>query len=298
MSRDLPSFTGLRAFEAVARNMSFRAAADELHVSHSAISHHVRALESRLGVRLLNRTTRRVALTDEGARYYPVLKEAFDRMERGTAELLDSRLAGVLTVQVYVTTAMQWLLPRLSRYQALQSDVEVRLSTAFQEWEFNPDGVDVGIVLGEDDDPRLHFRYLYTGKVTPVCSPALTVGERGLHQPADIARFPVIDVYTSPRDWQRWLEAVALGDLAVRITTRYDTYLMAMQAAAAGNGIAMAEEQDAEEEVRAGRLIRPFDIAVPRVRSWYTVCEASRRDEPKIKSFMDWVEAEMAERRT
>jgi len=297
MSRNIPPLNALRAFEAVARNLSFRSAAEELHVSHSAVSHHIRALEARFGVRLFNRTTRRVDLTTDGARYYPVIKDAFDRIERSTAELLDSRLAGILTVQIYVTTAMRWLLPRLSRYQHIHADVEVRLSTSFQEWEFRPDGIDVGIILGNEDNPDLYYQYLYTGTVTPVCTPAMLIGERGLRQPADLSRLPLIDVYTSPNDWNRWLKAAGVGDMPRRITAQYDTYLLAMEAAAAGDGIAMAEVQDVEDDIQLGRLVQPFDITVARQRNWYTVCERGRETEPKIKSFMDWVVTEMAERR-
>lgn len=297
MARNIPPLNALRAFEAVARHLSFRIAAEELHVSHSAISHHIRELESRVDIRLFNRTTRRVALTPEGARFYPVIKDAFDRIERGTAELLDSRLAGVLTVQVYITTAMRWLLPRLSKFQQFHADVEVRLSTSFQEWGFRPEGIDVGIVLDNDDNPNLFYQYLYTGIVTPVCAPAMMIGERGLRQPADLSRLPLIDVYTSPNDWSRWLKAASLGDMPRLITAQYDTYLLAMEAAAAGDGVAMAEVHDVEEDILQGRLARPFDISVRRQRNWYTVCEKGRECEPKIKSFMDWVVAEMAERR-
>ncbi len=297
MSRNIPPLNALRAFEAVARNLSFRTAAEELHVSHSAISHHIRALEARFGVRLFNRTTRRVDLTNDGARYYPVIKDAFDRIERSTAELLDCRLAGILTVQIYVTTAMRWLLPRLSRYQHINADVEVRLSTSFLEWGFQSDGIDVGIILDSEENPDLYYQFLYTGKVAPVCTPAMLIGERGLRQPADLARLPLIDVYTSPNDWNRWLKAAGVGDMPRRITAQYDTYLLAMEAAAAGDGVAMAEVQDVEDDIQFGRLVQPFDITVARQRNWYTVCERGREAEPKIKSFMDWVVAEMVERR-
>lgn len=296
MPRKLPPLNALRAFEAVARHLSFRAAADELHVSHSAVSHHIRALEARFNLRLFNRTTRRVELSAEGARFYPAIKEAFDRIERSTAELSDSRLAGILTVQVYVTTAMRWLLPRLSRYQQLHADVEVRLSTSFQEWGFRPDGIDVGIILSNEDNPALFYRYLYTGAVTPVCAPAMMIGERRLRQPADLSRLPLIDVYTSPNDWNRWLQAANLGEFPRRISMHYDTYLLALEAAAAGDGIAMAEVQDIDDDLRSGRLVRPFDISITRQRNWYTVCEHGREGEAKIKSFMDWVVAEMVER--
>ena len=296
MHRKLPPLNALRAFEAVARNLSFRAAADELHVSHSAVSHHIRALEARFNIRLFNRTTRRVELSADGARFFPAVKDAFDRIERSTAELSDSRLAGILTVQVYVTTAMRWLLPRLSRYQRLHADVEVRLSTSFQEWGFQPDGIDVGIILGNEDNPDLFYRYLYTGRVTPVCAPAMMIGERGLRQPADLSRLPLIDVYTSPNDWSRWLQVASLDDLPRRVSTHYDTYLLALEAAAAGDGIAMAEVQDVDDDIRTGRLVRPFGISIKRERNWYIVCETGRQTEAKIKSFMDWVVAEMVER--
>jgi LysR family glycine cleavage system transcriptional activator len=193
---------------------------------------------------------------------------------------------------------MRWLLPRLSHYQRQHADVKVRLSTSFEEWGFRADGIDVGIILGNEDSSELFYRYLYTGRVTPVCAPAMMIGERGLRQPADLSRLPLIDVYTSPNDWNRWLLAANLGDLPRRVSTHYDTYLLALEAAAAGDGIAMAEIQDIDEDLRSGCLVRPFDISITRERTWYSVCKCGREAEAKIKSFMDWVVAEMAVRNT
>src|SRR6185369_771474 len=117
-ARALPPLASLRAFEAAARHGSFRAAAEELAITQSAVSHQIAGLERRLGTALFRRKSRRVELTEAGAAYYPFLRDAFDRIAQGTGLVSRQALAGELMIQVYVTVAVKWLIPRLHRFQA------------------------------------------------------------------------------------------------------------------------------------------------------------------------------------
>jgi len=294
MVRTLPPLTALRAFEAAARNLSFRAAADELNVTHSAVSHQIKALETDLGVKLFNRTTRRVELTSAGQQYFPVLREALDRIGRETEKLRGTRAAGVLTVQVYVTIAMRWLLPRLAAFRRIAPDIEVRLSTTFRDWEYEREGIDVGLVLANRYDSDLHYRILFRGELFPVCSPDLLHGANALRQPEDLARVPLLSVYTAPGHWDRWLRNVGLADLPRDTSLQFDTYILALEAAIAGEGVALTNAPFVGPDLRAGRLVRPFEATVAQEGAWYIVCDDGRQDEPKIKRFSDWLAAQIA----
>src|SRR6478736_7421388 len=145
-ARALPPLASLRAFEAAARHGSFRAAAEELAITQSAVSHQIAGLERRLGTALFRRKSRRVELTEAGAAYYPFLRDAFDRIAQGTGLVSRQALAGELMIQVYVTVAVKWLIPRLHRFQVAAPEILVRMSTNQLDWEFDPATGDLGII--------------------------------------------------------------------------------------------------------------------------------------------------------
>ena len=157
-ARALPPLASLRAFEAAARHGSFRAAAEELAITQSAVSHQIAGLERRLGTALFRRKSRRVELTEAGAAYYPFLRDAFDRIAQGTGLVSRQALAGELMIQVYVTVAVKWLIPRLHRFQASEPEILVRMSTNQLDWEFDPATGDLGIICTRNPDrPNLHL---------------------------------------------------------------------------------------------------------------------------------------------
>src|SRR5262249_14927916 len=158
MRRQIPPLTALRAFEAAARLGSFRAAAEELNITQSAVSHQIAGLEERLGTSLFHRTARRVELTEAGGLYYPFLRDAFDRIGQGTELVLRAAKSDDLMVQVYVTVAVRWLVPRLHDFQAINPDILVRFNTSHFHWHFDPSTADIGMVCtGETSDAASHY---------------------------------------------------------------------------------------------------------------------------------------------
>ena len=292
MRRRLPSLTALRAFEAAARHTSFRLAAEELCVTESAVSHQIRALERQLGVALFYRNGRRVELSAAGAAYFPVIRDAFDRIDRGTELVRETGFAGELTLQVYVSVAVRWLLPRLYRFHEAHPDILVRLSTSYRGWEFEPDFADVGFVYRRPPLEReYHYVPLFRVPVFPVASPAL-VGRRRL-RPSDLADFHLIRI-TPADDWGDWLRAAGVPELEGRPGPRFDTYLLGIEAAVAGRGVAMAMAFLVRDDLDAGRLVRPFDLEVPQRGSWYLVFRRERRSDPRIVRLAGWLRREIA----
>lgn len=289
--RRLPPLTALRAFEAAARLGSFRAAAEELSVTHSAISHQIRELELHFGLPLFHRHGRGVALTDIGGLYAAPLRQAFDGMARATDMVRRAAGPPTLRVQVYVTVAMRWLIPRLSRFNAAHPDVTIHLYTSFREWEFDLTRADVGIVYvrgsGHDD---LAYDLLFRSVVQPICTPALAAGPPVLATPDDLAAVPLLAV--DGDDWPSWLDAAGLGDRIPRPAARFDSYLLAYEAALDGQGVALSCGPFTAADLAAGRLVAPFALTVQQRGSWYLVYPPGRSREPAIDRFRRWLQAE------
>lgn len=288
--RRLPSLSALRAFEAAARHGSFRVAAEELNVTHSAISHQVKALEQDLGVPLFARGGRTVQLTEEGQILYPVVRDSFDSMVGATDLLRRRQLTGTLTVQLYVTVAMRWLLPLIPSFTRENPDIRVALSTSYTDWDFDRDHADAGIIFAMKRHSDLDYTKLYHGDLFPVCHPDLLTGDAALKTLSDLGRHRLLDVYTAPDDWPRWLCAAGVDPESIeRERASFDSYILALEAACAGDGVTLTNGLFAHADLKSGRLVRPFDVSVRQLAPLCFVCPKERRDEPRIAAFRKWL---------
>ena len=292
--RDLPPLRALTAFEAAARLGSFRLAAGELGITRSAVSHQVKLLEQRLGVQLFRRDARRAELTQAGQTYFPPVREAFDLIEAQTRALKPSAADNELTVQVYVTVALKWLIPRLHDFERRFPDMKVRLSTSYFDWDFDEKNVDAGFILARNLSPEHYYRTLFSSRLTPICSPQLLAGPNALKTPDDLRNHKLLYVYTAEEDWHIWLEAAGVEGIRLSDRLAFDSYILAQEAAIEGRGIAMTIGPFASEEVRAGRLVQPFDLKVQHRHNWLFACSAEHRMKPKIKRFEDWLARQIA----
>lgn len=272
----------LRAFDAVARHLGFRAAADDLRVTQSAVSHQIADLERRLGVTLFDRGGRRVALTPAGALYHPYVRDALERLAAGTSLVTMGTPTRELDVQVYVTVAVRWLVPRLHSFTDRHPDVKVRLNTSQLEWDFDDEESDVGIVCSSQPAPDAHHAtHLFDASLVAVCSPA--VSDRAL-----AGRIPFVRLYTAPDECLDWLAAAGLAD-APSTTTSVDSYLLAIESAIDGQGVAVVPDFLVAADLRSGRLVAPFDTAIAQARRWFMVCRAERAGQPPVVAFRDWL---------
>jgi len=284
----------LTAFEAAARLGSFRLAAGELGITRSAVSHQVKALEQRLGVQLFRRDARRAELTQSGHAYYPAIREAFDQIEAQTRALRPAASDNELTVQVYVTVALKWLIPRLHDFERRHPDMKVRLSTSYFDWDFDEKHVDAGFILARNKSPEHYYRTLFRSLLTPVCSPDLMRGPNALRTPQDLKKHKLLYVYTAEEDWHLWLEAAGVKGIKLSDRLAFDSYILAQEAAIEGRGVAMTIGPFATEEIKLGRLVQPFPLLVPHRHSWQFACNAEHRMKPKIKRFEDWLVKQIA----
>lgn len=289
--RDLPPLRALTAFEAAARLGSFRLAAGELGITRSAVSHQVKLLEQRLGVQLFRRDARRAELTQAGHTYFPSVREAFDQIEAQTRALKPSVADNELTVQVYVTVALKWLIPRLHDFERRFPDMKVRLSTSYFDWDFDEKNVDAGLILARNRSPDHYYRTLFRSQLTPICAPALL---KTLKTPEDLKTHKLLYVYTAEEDWHLWLEEAGVDGIRLSDRLAFDSYILAQEAAIEGRGIAMTIGPFATEEIKVGRLVQPFPLMVQHRHNWLFACNAEHRMKPKIKRFEDWLVKQVA----
>ena len=298
MTVHLPSLNGLRAFEASARLLSFTLAAAELNVTQAAISHQIKRLEEQLNVQLFVRQNRALQLTRAAQDYLPAVRAAFEDLRRATERLVRPERQRVLTVSTIASLAAKWLVPRLINFQEAYPDIEVRISTSMREVDLRGEGIDLAIRHGTGDWPGLRADWLMDEDWFPVCSPALMAGNRPLRRPADLADHTLIHVEHYKQAWSLWLAAAgAPAEIAERRGLTFDLIMVALQAAIDGVGVALAGTSFVEVDIAAGRLVAPFDMALPHKEGgFYIVAPEETADLPAIALFRNWLIASLGPR--
>lgn len=296
MNRSLPPLNGLRAFEAAARHLSFTRAAQELNVTQAAVSHQIKGLEDRLGIRLFRRLNRALMLTEEGQRLYPAARDAFDRLAEAVKDLRARDTVRALTVSVLPSLAAKWLVPRLSRFQARHPDIDLRITATERSVDLIEDDVDVAIRFGSGGWPGVGADLVAEDQVTPVCSPTLL---SHLRRPQDLARVMLLHENMLPLarfpEWAAWLHAAGVHGVDLSRGLRFSHTHILLQAAIDGRGVALGQLVLAADDLAAGRLVAPFALRLPVGYAYWVVYLPATAERPKIKAFREWVSAEMAD---
>ena len=282
-----PSLNGLRAFEAVARRLSIKLAAQELFVTPGAVSQQIKTLEETLGCRLLSRGHRSLQLTEDGAYLYPTLREAFRQIDAATANLQQTQRR-ILTVTVLPSFAARWLVPRLGSFQTDHPEVDVRISAEVRPVDLVAERIDMGIRLGMGVYPGLVSERVLEEVLFPVCSPVLLSKGPPLEKPEDLANHTLLHD-DSPYRWQLWKEAVGLGHIEPRAQLTFNDASLVMEAALAGQGVALGRKTLVEEELRAGRLVRLWDLDAPYEFAYYLVYPQEVMERPQAAAFREWI---------
>jgi LysR family glycine cleavage system transcriptional activator len=295
MSRRLPSLTALRAFEAAARHLSFTKAAEELYVTPAAISNQVRALEEHFGLTLFRRLTRALVLTEAGQKALPPLRHGFDKLAEAAEGLEDLSTAGMLTVSAMPFFAAKWLVPRLDHFYQAHPGVDVRLVASMRHVDLARDGVDIGVRLGSGDFPGLDVVKLMDDQAIPVCSPRLLEGPNPLRTPGDLRHHVLLHVdFGDWPDWPMWLRAAGVDGIDATHGPRFNLPGLPVQAAIEGQGVALTSSVLVTNDLEAGRLVKPFDLAMEVDLAHYVVCRESTVEQPRIAAFRDWILKEAA----
>lgn len=294
MARSLPPLNPLRVFEAVARLGNLTKAADEMHVSQSAVSRQVAVIEDYLDVKLFRRDQRGVTLTEAGHSYYQQIGPAFAKIVAATEDLLMTDRRGPIKVRAYTTFAAKWLLRRLPNFRTSHPEIEVRLSTNVTPVDFLKENIDLAIQFGDGVWPNLVSEHLFDDEITPVCSPVLLQGDRPLTAIEDLAQFPLLISHYRKTDWADWLLAVGQGDVATRSETmEFSSSILTYQAAVDGLGIAMGQPRLLDQELENGTLVCPFKPVVRRKSGYYLLLPPRDSVPRKVGIFRDWLLGEV-----
>ena len=292
MKRVLPPLNALRAFEAAGRLVSFKEAAAELHVTHGAVSQHVRLLEEWLGASLFERHNRSVKLTPAAKVYLEKIGPLFEQLAEATATFgVSETVSRTLCVNSPATFTLRWLVPRLAKFRAEHPDVEVRVETSNGPLESLSDSHDIVIRGGPDTFYGYSMQPFLTEERLPVCSPAL-LQQVPLRVPGDLQHHTLLHTSSLPRLWPDWLGSAQISDLRPAATLTFDHFYLTLQAAIDGIGIAMGPTALVSDDLSAGRLVAPFSGPRLPSRSYCTyVPDEKSRDELVIQ-FRSWLERE------
>jgi LysR family glycine cleavage system transcriptional activator len=279
----------VRAFEAAGRHLSFTRAAEELHVTPAAVSQQVRSLEQRLGVPLFRRVGRGLRLTEAGQAYLTEVRAALDRLAAATERLYAADGAGVITVSVLPSFAAKWLVTRLWKFHEAHPELSVRLSASDALVDFEREDVDLAIRYGPGHWSGLLADLLMREEVFPVCAPALLEGAGALREPADLARYSLLEDHNTLERWDDWLRAAGSDEPSARGGPSFSHASLMVQAAVEGQGVALARSQLVADDLAAGRLVRPFALSLPARYAYYVVSPEAHARRSKVAAFRRWI---------
>lgn len=289
----------LRAFEAAARHLSFAAAAEELHVTPSAISQQVRTLEEYLGLRLFVRTAAGLSLTSQATEAYADVQQGLRHLAAALGRMKGDGREGIVTLTLPISFAAKWLLPRMERFREAHPTLDLRLDTSNRLSDYAAEGIDLGIRYGLGGYPGLECERLLDEDVFPVCSPRLWPA--GTSKPgADELRGTTlihdttIDFDPSFPTWRSWLDAHGMRDVDATRGLRFNSTVLAIQAAIDGQGIALGRSVAVAGDLAAGRLVRPFEGAQPARCAYHVACLPGALAHPAIRAVRDWLFEEAA----
>jgi LysR family transcriptional regulator, glycine cleavage system transcriptional activator len=280
------SLASVRAFEAAARHGSFRAAAQEMNLSPSAVSHAILKLEQALGTALFEREGRNVHLSPDGEMLMRHVGTAFDELRRGM-DAVSNRRARLLRLHSAPSFAAQWLSPRLKGFLAAQPDIEVRLAASADYARFINDDFDIDVVYGPPRAEGVIVVPLGEEVVTPLCSPELAPAIR---TPDDLLGQVLIQSDVNRVQWPDWFEANGMRVPAPH-GMRFDRSFLAIAAAVDGLGIALESTRLAERELQRGHLVAPLDGIAREVRyvGHFLVYPRAMRQRQPVRTFATWL---------
>ncbi|HMT91519.1 LysR substrate-binding domain-containing protein [uncultured Thiothrix sp.] len=287
--RKIPPLKALQAFEAASRLGSFAAASDELHLTPSAISHQIRLLEQQLGVTLFHRVHRAVELTDIGRRYAEVIAEAFGLIEANTRSIERTGKSDILTIHSVPSFATQWLMPRLSRFSALNPDIDVRLNASVATIDLAAGEADFDIRYGSVfPSSGMEVQPFPEETIVITCSPKVLVG-----QTLNLAETALIHSEINLYTWREWQRDHPETKLPLDRGLRFDRSFMAINAAVDGLGVAIESRLMIERELEAGKLILPFGMIGPKLVCHRLTYLKTKAHFQKMKAFRQWLFEEL-----
>jgi LysR family glycine cleavage system transcriptional activator len=278
----------LRAFDVAARNLNLSAAAEEMNVTHAAVSRQVKQLEQRLGVKLFERLPRGLKLTAQGALLAEGTREAFDRLAAALEDVSIPAVRRKLTISTFSSLSSRWLMPRVHAFSTLFPDIDLQVMTTARLVDLAREEVDLGIRFGSGQYAGLHVVPMFRPREIVVCSPELLKRGPPLRTFVDLKNHILLhdDSY---RSWIRWLESAGVKGVNARRGIICGDRNSMLQAVLEGQGVGLASEVFAAHDLAAGRLVKLFGTEVAAEFAIYAVCLPRRLNDPVVAGVMDWL---------
>ncbi|MBI1218507.1 MAG: transcriptional regulator GcvA [Rhodobacteraceae bacterium] len=288
MALRLPPLASLRLFESAGRHESFKLAAEELHLTPSAVSHGVVMLERWLGVTLFERRSNGVTLTKEGSDYLPFVSEALATIAVGTRRLPNTGSVRRVSISAAPTFASWWLLPRLVDFRDRHPDILLTIDTSHRQVGFPVDNVDLAIRMARSPWPGLPSTFLFAEELVPVCSPDF-MNRHKKNGELDLATVPLLHLVSVTEDWAAWIDQTGHADLDLTTGLNFDTVHMAIDAAIAGLGVALGRRPLVDRDLASGRLVQAASPAAQATAGFWLV-EAREADARReVRTFVTWL---------
>ena len=288
ISRNRLPLNALRAFEAAARHRNLVRAAEELAVTHGAVSHQIRALEEQLASPLFDRSQRPMGLTPAGAQLLAAVHDSFERLTRAASAIKSGEIEGEITLSCVPGLAANWLVPRLGEFLSLHANVAVHVLTEYWRHPKMADRADLAIAYGSAEHPGKRVVRLGHAEFFPVCSPTL---KRRLGMPKDLLEQTLLHEY-SDEAWSRWFAAAGLAPTGSIRGVYFDSAHLSLEAARAGYGVAMGDIATVRDDLANKRLIRPFRLSVPAAFPYYLIAPPETEQAPAARALEEWLIAE------
>jgi Transcriptional regulator len=285
--RLLPSTAALAAFESVARLRSFSAAAEELALTQGAISRQVSGLEDLLGALLFERTSRGVVLTSAGAEYAKSVGAALSQIRSASLQAMTKRHSDTLNLAILPTFGTRWLMPRIPGFVARHPEITLNFATRIGIFDFDRDGIDMAIHIGQPDWPGADCTFLMEEMVAPVCSPSF-LAEHPVARPEDILALPLLHMASRPGAWTHWFQSLGVAGGPAQ-GMRFEQFGSVAQACAAGLGVALMPVFLIDSELATGQLVQAYPHQVRSPSAYYAVAPLTKTDFRPVVAFRSWL---------
>ena len=288
----VPSTQALRALESFARHGTVWQAADELHLTRSAVSHQLRLLERDLGFQLMDRIGTRVELTQQGMAFALDVRRALSAITGSASRNAARGISGTLTVSSPPGFASSWLCPRVSRFSRAFPDVALSIITPRRLDDVSNPDVDVFITFGQGNQPGMEIELLREVEFTPLCSPILVNRLNSLDQPEELRATTLLHL-TDFQDWESWFALAGLPAEDGRSGIRFSDMNLVYAAALGAQGVAMGDEFICEQAMKTGLLVRPFALAIRSSRSYFMIVSPEKSGHSASVAFRNWLRGEL-----
>ena len=289
--RKLP-LSALRAFESAGVHLHLGRAGQALGVTHGAISHQVRSLETLLGVDLFIRDRNRLRLTAAGQRLLNAVRQGFDQILDGMLHLDPDSLSGSLVIGCTQSTAANWAIAHIMEFQAVYPDIELEIREIAPGQLDIPREIDIALCYGEPRAQDRRLELLAAPSVFPVCSPGLMFGVGRVTEPEHLLAFRLLD--DAHNSWDRWFESMGQAGAVIDKRTRFFNTTLALNAARQGHGAALGNPLEIREDIKDGRLVQLIDASVPESNNYYLLAPPAASESLKARLFEDWIRQRLA----